>query len=282
MKISILTPSYNSVKYIQRAIESVLYQDYMNWEHIILDGNSNDGTQEILKKYDHLIWVSESDKGQSDAMNKAFRMSTGDIIVYLNADDWFEPNIFQEIVTQFVKYPELSVLVGNLYMRENKKPTRLNINEYRIKKIILPFKYGFPYNPVSYFYRREVQERVGEFPVSEHYAMDYWFILRAFTPPNVVRKSDLVFGNYLNTGENKTSTSSNSNLLSFAKESISNENNHLKFLFFLHYLLYKIFVLPKNSLVIILKTLIIIIYKRRWISFKTIKEKGIKSFLKHA
>ena len=101
MKISILTPSYNSGKYIERAIESVVDQGYDNWEHIIVDGGSTDGTAVILKKYPHLKWISEPDKGQSDAMNKAFEMSNGDIIGYLNADDWYELSIFSLIADVF-------------------------------------------------------------------------------------------------------------------------------------------------------------------------------------
>jgi glycosyltransferase involved in cell wall biosynthesis len=97
LKISIITPSFNSVNYIERAIKSVLSQDYDNWEHIIVDGGSMDGTLEILKKYPHLVWVSEPDRGQSDAMNKGFQMSTGEIIGYLNADDWYKEDALQYV-----------------------------------------------------------------------------------------------------------------------------------------------------------------------------------------
>src|SRR5688572_20049864 len=103
MKISVLTPCLNSSKWLRRAIESVLKQDYANWEHIVVDGGSNDGTIELIKSYDHLVWISEPDNGQSDAMNKAFGMASGDIIVYLNADDWFDDAVFQEVVENFIK-----------------------------------------------------------------------------------------------------------------------------------------------------------------------------------
>ena len=105
MKISILTPSFNSAQYIERAIKSVMDQNYDDWEHIVVDGGSNDGTVEILKKYTHIKWISEPDRGQSDAMNKAFAMSRGDIIGYLNADDTYEPNIFKIIVEYFNNNP---------------------------------------------------------------------------------------------------------------------------------------------------------------------------------
>ena len=75
MKISVLTPSYNSGKYLQRAIDSVLKQSYTNYEHIISDGGSTDDSVEIIKKHKDIIYVSEKDRGQSDAMNKAFDMN---------------------------------------------------------------------------------------------------------------------------------------------------------------------------------------------------------------
>jgi glycosyltransferase involved in cell wall biosynthesis len=107
MKISTLTPSYNSAKFLERAIKSVISQDYKNWEHIIMDAASQDGTIDILKKYSHLIWESKKDKGQSDAMNKAFAKATGDIIIYLNADDELEPGWFSKLVKIFQEREDL-------------------------------------------------------------------------------------------------------------------------------------------------------------------------------
>ena len=95
--ISIVTPSYNQGKFIEDTIQSVFKQNYPNFEHIIIDNCSTDGTVEILKKYSHLKWISEPDRGQTDAMNKALEMSDGDLIVYLNADDEFYPNIFKKV-----------------------------------------------------------------------------------------------------------------------------------------------------------------------------------------
>lgn len=83
--ISIITPSLNQARYIERTICSVLEQDYPNLEYIVVDGGSTDGTVEILKKYgSRLTWISEKDAGQSDAINKGMRMATGDVIAYLN------------------------------------------------------------------------------------------------------------------------------------------------------------------------------------------------------
>ena len=88
-----LTVSFNSGPFLEKAIQSVIQQDYQNIEHIIVDGGSTDTTIKILKKYSNLTWISEKDSGQCDAMNKAFSLSSGEIVVYLNADDYFEKNI---------------------------------------------------------------------------------------------------------------------------------------------------------------------------------------------
>lgn len=89
LKISVVTPTLNSCEDLEIAIRSVIDQNYTNFEHIIIDGGSIDGTIELLNKYKHLTWLSEPDDGQADAMNKGFDLTTGDIIVYLNSDDYF-------------------------------------------------------------------------------------------------------------------------------------------------------------------------------------------------
>ena len=99
-KISIVMPSYNQVEFIERSILSVLNQNYQNYELLIIDGGSNDGTIEIIKKYQKYItfWISEKDKGQSDALNKGFKLCTGEIYGWLNSDDVYLPNAFKLIM----------------------------------------------------------------------------------------------------------------------------------------------------------------------------------------
>ncbi len=112
-KISIVTPSFNQGKFIDSAIQSVLQQNYSNFEHIILDNCSTDRTVEILQQYPHLIWQSKPDRGQSDALNQGFRMATGDIIGWLNADDLYLPECFNKIASSFASCPESDVAYGD-------------------------------------------------------------------------------------------------------------------------------------------------------------------------
>lgn len=206
-KISILTPSFNSESTIEKAILSVLNQQYPNFEHIICDGGSKDGTVEILKKYPHLKWVSEPDKGQSDAMNKAFDMSTGEIISYLNADDYYSRGAFLKIAKEFKKNPSAEMVVGNLFFEfDNHTFTRNAEIDY--KKIMLPFRYMFPINPVSYFYKRNVQTETGPFPLDNHFTMDYWFLLKAYQNHRLAKTEDYL-GTFCMNGYNKTSNADN-------------------------------------------------------------------------
>ena len=94
MKISIITPSYNQGQFIEDAIQSVLAQEYPDFEHIVVDNCSTDNTLDVLKRYPHIKWISEPDHGQSHALNKGFRMSTGEILCWLNCDDFYLSGAF--------------------------------------------------------------------------------------------------------------------------------------------------------------------------------------------
>src|SRR5688500_3818909 len=94
-KISIITPTYNQGHFIEQTIQSVIEQDYPNLEYIIIDGGSTDDTLSVIKKYEKYIsyWISEKDKGQSEAINKGFKKATGDVVNWLNSDDYYEPGV---------------------------------------------------------------------------------------------------------------------------------------------------------------------------------------------
>lgn len=116
--VSIVTPSYNQGQFIEETILSVKNQDYPNIEHIIVDGGSTDNTLEILEKYQYkynMRWVSEADKGQSDAINKGFKMSKGEIIGWLNSDDvYFNKHVISDIISFFNYKLDADVVYGDL------------------------------------------------------------------------------------------------------------------------------------------------------------------------
>ena len=102
-KISIVTPSYNQNHFLERTIESILSQNYPNLEYIIIDGGSTDGSVDTIKKYEDQLsyWISESDKGLYDAINKGFKQSTGDIMGWLNSDDTLHKNALYNLAEIF-------------------------------------------------------------------------------------------------------------------------------------------------------------------------------------
>ena len=100
-KISIITVTWNRAKLLEEAIKNVIDQNYPNYEHIIIDNASNDGTIDILKKYPNLKWISEPDRGQSEAMNKGLKIATGDIFAWMNDDDLYPEGTFDLINKEF-------------------------------------------------------------------------------------------------------------------------------------------------------------------------------------
>ena len=115
-KISVITVVRNNKNDIEKNILSVLNQTYKNFEHIIIDGNSSDGTVQIIKKYEKKIhyWVSQKDKGLYDAMNKAIRIASGDIIGILNSDDIYYKNTLMYVKKYFEKYEDIDFLFGTV------------------------------------------------------------------------------------------------------------------------------------------------------------------------
>ena len=114
-KFTVVTPTYNQGQFIEKTIDSVLSQGYPNLEFIIIDGGSKDNTVEIIKKHErHLTyWVSEPDRGQSHALNKGFNRATGDILTWLNSDDWFTPGALMTIAQTFRAHPDAGMVVGS-------------------------------------------------------------------------------------------------------------------------------------------------------------------------
>jgi glycosyltransferase involved in cell wall biosynthesis len=118
--VSVVTPSFNQGRFIEATIQSVKNQTYPKVEHIICDGESTDETIQILKKHEDLYnlrWVSEPDRGQADAINKGFKLSTGQVVGWLNSDDmYFSEDVLQVIVETFQERPEIDLIYGDVAM----------------------------------------------------------------------------------------------------------------------------------------------------------------------
>jgi glycosyltransferase involved in cell wall biosynthesis len=177
-KISIVTPCFNSAKTIRETLQSVASQDFRDWEHLVIDGASKDGTLEIINEFPHLKVLSEKDEGHYDAMNKGIARSTGDYIVILNADDCFRPGILGKVAAALEKNPAWDGLFGDvIYVDANSQEI------YRRAEA----KYDF--NVLLYsldnvchhtlFVRREVYARIGNYRQKDfRNAADFEFKLR--------------------------------------------------------------------------------------------------------
>jgi glycosyltransferase involved in cell wall biosynthesis len=177
--ISIITPSYNQGEFLEETILSVLGQRYPALQYIIIDGGSTDNSLEIIKKYEKELyyWESKKDKGQSHAINKGFKQSTGDILMWLNSDDMLMPNALNYIANLFLKNKE-DFYFGNC-IRFNEKTTGME----SFKSDVVTASRIFSLEQSDYiiqsssFWTRKVYQEVGELNEDLHYGLDWeWFL----------------------------------------------------------------------------------------------------------
>lgn len=175
LKLSIITPSYNQGDFIEKTILSVIQQPYSNVEYIIIDGGSTDHTVEVIKKYADKIhyWCSEKDRGQSHALNKGLARATGDVLAWINSDDYYEDSVFP-LVMKLFEDPNVSIVHGDCMVHHtNGSPSWLvetgQVDHARLLRYWQPF--FCPPQP-SIFFRKSVLESVGPINESLHYAMD--------------------------------------------------------------------------------------------------------------
>ncbi len=185
MKISVITPSFNQRDFIEQTIRSVLDQEMDHeLEHLIIDGGSNDGTIEILNKYNqHIIWISEPDNGQADAVNKGFRLASGDIIGWLNSDDLYLPGALQKVADYFTEHPDCKWLYGKCKIidQDGKEIWKwitgyknLGLRSYSYKRLLAENYISQP----AVFFRKELIDELGSLNTGLDYAMDYDLWLR--------------------------------------------------------------------------------------------------------
>ena len=184
-QISIITPSFNQAKFIEETLLSVLDQNYPNLEYIVIDGGSTDGTLNILEKYkDRLVWISEPDLGQANAINKGLKQAGGDVVAFLNSDDLYLPGTLDAVGQYFSTNPHASWLTG--FCRntdENGREIRKFIRLY--KNLWLNFGNNYQsllvlnfISQPSTFWRHAVMRDVGYLNEELHYTLDYEYWLR--------------------------------------------------------------------------------------------------------
>jgi len=179
-KISIVTPSYNQAQFLEKTILSVLNQNYPNLEYIIIDGGSKDGSIDIIKKYEKYLsyWVSEPDEGQADALNKGFRLASGEICCFINSDDLFLPQALFKVANEFVRAGHRDFFIGRtLIIDRNENVIDLDPGlKPTFESLLLVGTNGF-LQP-STFWTKYVMEKVGYLDTRFKFAFDYEFYLR--------------------------------------------------------------------------------------------------------
>ena len=186
-RISLVTPSYNQGRYIEETIRSVLLQNYPNLEYLIIDGGSTDETVEIIRKYEPWLtyWVSESDRGQSHAINKGFERCTGDIYNWLCSDDILVPGALAR-VAQAMDCARPFWMIGNaLVLNEasNRAAPLPILHEFGIDNFL---RWGvLAIHQPSVFWNGLLQGQVGKIDESLHFSMDVdlWYRFFRITPP---------------------------------------------------------------------------------------------------
>ena len=180
MKISLLTVSFNSASTIKDTIESIRSQNYKDIEYIIVDGNSTDGTINILKSYDSFIskWISEPDKGIYDAMNKAIKMATGEVVGILNSDDFYANHQILAQVAREFSDPSIDVVFGDLVFVDSQNLSK-TVRKYSSAKWH-PGKFAWGFMPAhpTVFIRRKYYDQFGLFKTDYKIAADYELLIR--------------------------------------------------------------------------------------------------------
>jgi glycosyltransferase involved in cell wall biosynthesis len=180
MLISIITPSYNQAAYIEETIRSVLDQDDANVEYLIMDGGSTDGTLDILRQIHdpRFTWISEADRGQTDAINKGMRRAKGDILAWLNSDDAYLPGTLRTIAAHFTEHPDSHFAYGDaIAIDERGREYGIRTHVRQVNADLLINECDYIVQPAS-FWRASLWRAMGELDDSLRYSMDYDYWMR--------------------------------------------------------------------------------------------------------
>ncbi len=177
--ISVVIPTFNQGHFLEQSLVSIIDQDHVGTELIVIDGGSDDDTVEILRRFDRHIsfWVSESDRGQSDALNKGFAVASGDILCWQNSDDYYLEGAFAAVIETFRGNPDASVVYGDwLEIAKDGSPL---MQRYALDFSSREIRHkSYSIFAQTMFWRRKVHDRFGKFPVEFHQVMDNYMILR--------------------------------------------------------------------------------------------------------
>ncbi|GAB4453762.1 MAG: hypothetical protein Kow0031_35960 [Anaerolineae bacterium] len=188
-KITVVTPSRNQGQFLEQCIRSVLDQSYPNLEYIIIDGASTDDSVEIIRRYQGSLsgWVSEPDQGQSDALNKGFRRATGELVAWLNADDFYLPDALHTVAGVYREQPGAPFYFGNglrVNARGESKSAYFPKDSLRFNRDALRFGLNYILQPATFINRQSLSQ-VGGVASDLHYGLDtdLWLRLSALGEP---------------------------------------------------------------------------------------------------
>jgi glycosyltransferase involved in cell wall biosynthesis len=219
--LSIITPVFNNVSYITKAIENYLSQNCVDSELIIVDGWSSDGTKDVIEEYGRtypsIRWISEKDEGQSDAMNKGIQLAQGEYISFLNVDDYYSKDSLNEVCSILRKNSDINYLVGNCNVWDQYGQLIYVNKPSKIKKWHVFSGFHFSVNPTAYFYRKSLHDNAGYYPNDNHYNMDLEMILR-FRNITKFDYFPMIWGNFRMLPNAKTYEDQSSNLLELKKK----------------------------------------------------------------